>query len=48
VKSHKVSRVLNDLTNLCFENNIQLENISVRKVTLEDVFLAKTGRKLRE
>lgn len=48
VKSSRVSRVLNDLTNLCFENNIELENISVRKVTLEDVFLAITGRKLRE
>jgi ABC-2 type transport system ATP-binding protein len=48
VKSNKVSRILNDLTNLCFENNIELENITVRKVTLEDVFLAMTGRKLRE
>ena len=48
VKSNRVSRILNDLTNLCFENNIELENISVRKVTLEDVFLAMTGRKLRE
>ncbi len=48
VKSNRVSRILNDLTNLCFENNIELENISVRKVTLEDVFLSMTGRKLRE
>jgi ABC-2 type transport system ATP-binding protein len=48
VKSNRVSRILNDLTNVCFENNIELENISVRKVTLEDVFLAMTGRKLRE
>jgi ABC-2 type transport system ATP-binding protein len=48
VKSSGVSRILNDLTNLCFENNIELENISVRRVTLEDVFLAMTGRKLRE
>ncbi|MGD1118321.1 MAG: ABC transporter ATP-binding protein [Dehalococcoidales bacterium] len=48
VKSHKVASILKDLTNLCFENNIELENIAVRKVTLEDVFLAMTGRKLRE
>jgi len=48
VKAHKVSSILKDLTNLCFDHNIELENISVRKVTLEDVFLAMTGRKLRE
>jgi ABC-2 type transport system ATP-binding protein len=48
VKASKVSRILKDLTNLCYKNNIELENISVRKVTLEDVFLAMTGRKLRE
>jgi ABC-2 type transport system ATP-binding protein len=43
-----VSLVLKDLTNLCYENHIDLENISVKKATLEDVFLAITGRKLRE
>jgi ABC-2 type transport system ATP-binding protein len=43
-----VSLVLKDLTNLCYENHIDLENISVKKATLEDVFLAMTGRKLRE
>jgi ABC-2 type transport system ATP-binding protein len=48
VKADKVSLILKDLTNLCYDNNIELENISVRKVTLEDVFLAMTGRKLRE
>jgi ABC-2 type transport system ATP-binding protein len=48
VSTKKVSLILKDLTNLCFENNIDLENISVRKATLEDVFLAMTGRKLRE
>jgi ABC-2 type transport system ATP-binding protein len=48
VKTRQAARVLQDLTSICFENNIDLENISVRKVTLEDVFLAMTGRKLRE
>jgi ABC-2 type transport system ATP-binding protein len=48
ISTRAVSLVLKDLTNLCFENHIDLENISVRKATLEDVFLAMTGRKLRE
>jgi ABC-2 type transport system ATP-binding protein len=48
VKTRRVARVLQELTNLCFENNIELENISVRQATLEDVFLSLTGRKLRE
>jgi ABC-2 type transport system ATP-binding protein len=43
-----VSLILKDLTNLCYDNQIELENISVKKATLEDVFLAMTGRKLRE
>lgn len=48
VKARKASLILKDLTNLCYENNIDLENISVRRATLEDVFLSLTGRKLRE
>jgi ABC-2 type transport system ATP-binding protein len=48
VRTKTVSRILKDLTNLCYDNNIELENISVRQATLEDVFLAMTGRKLRE
>ncbi|MGD0794190.1 MAG: ABC transporter ATP-binding protein [Dehalococcoidales bacterium] len=48
VNTRAVSLVLKDLTNLCYENHVDLENISVRKATLEDVFLAMTGRKLRE
>jgi glycine cleavage system regulatory protein len=48
VKARKVSLILKDLANLCYEHNIDLENMSVRKPTLEDVFLALTGRKLRE
>jgi hypothetical protein len=43
-----VAMILKDLTNLCYDNHIELENISVRQATLEDVFLAMTGRKLRE
>jgi len=48
VRTHAVSRTLKDLTNLCYDNQIELENISVRKATLEDVFLSLTGHKLRE
>jgi ABC-2 type transport system ATP-binding protein len=48
VKARKVSPILKDLANLCYEHNIDLENMSVRQPTLEDVFLALTGRKLRE
>jgi ABC-2 type transport system ATP-binding protein len=48
IGTRTVSMVLKDLTNLCYDNNIELQNISVRQATLEDVFLAMTGRKLRE
>jgi ABC-2 type transport system ATP-binding protein len=48
VQTKAVSMILKDLTNLCYDNNIELENISVRQATLEDVFLSMTGRKLRE
>ena len=48
VQTKAVSMILKDLTNLCYDNHIELENISVRQATLEDVFLAMTGRKLRE
>ena len=48
VNTRTVSMILKDLTNLCYDNSIELENISVKKATLEDVFLAMTGRKLRE
>ncbi|MBA7654103.1 Linearmycin resistance ATP-binding protein LnrL [subsurface metagenome] len=44
----KSSRVLAELTRLSEENGFNLENISVRKATLEDVFLALTGRRLRQ
>jgi ABC-2 type transport system ATP-binding protein len=48
LQTRQVLAVLKDLTNLCYENGIDLENISVRRATLEDVFLSLTGRKLRE
>ena len=41
------SRVLGELSRISEENGFSLENIAVRKATLEDVFLALTGRKLR-
>jgi ABC-2 type transport system ATP-binding protein len=48
INTKAVPNVLKDLTNLCSDNNIELKNISIRKATLEDVFLTMTGRKLRE
>ena len=42
------SKALKELTRFSDENNINMENISVRKATLEDVFLSLTGRGLRE
>ena len=48
IGTRTVSMVLKDLTNLCYDNRIELENITVKQATLEDVFLAMTGRKLRE
>ena len=44
----EASSVLTELTRLSEVNGLNLESISVRKATLEDVFLELTGRKLRE
>ena len=44
----EASYVLTELTRLSEGNGLNLESISVRKATLEDVFLELTGRKLRE
>jgi len=44
----EASSVLTELTRLSEGNHLNLESISVRKATLEDVFLEMTGRKLRE
>ncbi|MFU8795854.1 MAG: ABC transporter ATP-binding protein [Dehalococcoidia bacterium] len=42
------SQVLKEVTRIAAEHDIELESISVQKATLEDVFLAMTGRQLRE
>ena len=44
----EASSVLIELTRLSESNNLNLDHISVRKATLEDVFLELTGRKLRD
>jgi ABC-2 type transport system ATP-binding protein len=44
----EASAVLARVTRLSEENVLNLENISVRRATLEDVFLALTGKRLRE
>jgi ABC-2 type transport system ATP-binding protein len=48
ISSGESSKVLKKLTQVADNNNINIENISVRKATLEDVFLKLTGKKLRE
>ncbi len=48
ISSKDSSGILKKLTQAADENNIEIENISVRKATLEDVFLKLTGKKLRE
>jgi len=42
------SSILRELTRLADEKQLQLEGMSVRRGTLEDVFLLLTGRKLRD
>lgn len=44
----ETSPVLTQLTHLSESGSLNLESISVRKATLEDVFLELTGKKLRE
>jgi len=44
----EASTVLMELTRLSEIDGLNLESISVRNATLEDVFLEMTGRKLRE
>jgi ABC-2 type transport system ATP-binding protein len=46
--TREASELLADIIHLREQNKIHLENISVREATLEDTFLALTGRKLRE
>jgi ABC-2 type transport system ATP-binding protein len=46
--TRKASHVLKDITRIAAEHDFDLESISVRRASLEDVFLALTGRQLRE
>jgi ABC-2 type transport system ATP-binding protein len=46
--TNKVSHVLKEVARLAAEHDVDLGSISVRKATLEDVFLTLTGRQLRE
>jgi ABC-2 type transport system ATP-binding protein len=48
ISSAESSKILKKLTQAADDNNINVENLSVRKATLEDVFLKITGKKLRE
>jgi ABC-2 type transport system ATP-binding protein len=48
INTGNAALVLKELTQYCYEKGIDLENISVKKATLEDVFLTLTGRNLRE
>jgi ABC-2 type transport system ATP-binding protein len=48
ISTRESSKTLKELTRFSDDNNINLENISVRKATLEDVFLLITGRSLRK
>jgi ABC-2 type transport system ATP-binding protein len=48
LNTRESSKTLKELTRFSDDNNINLDNISVRKATLEDVFLLLTGRSLRE
>jgi ABC-2 type transport system ATP-binding protein len=44
----EASNVLTQLTQIAAQQGAALENLTVKKATLEDVFLALTGRHLRE
>ena len=46
--TNEASALLTDIIRLQEQNKLDLEGISVRKATLEDIFLELTGRKLRE
>ena len=48
VYTAKPSHVLKEVTRIAADRDIDLESISVRRATLEDVFLALTGKQLRE
>jgi ABC-2 type transport system ATP-binding protein len=48
IRTREASSVLIELVRMSEGNGLNLDNISVRKATLEDVFLELTGKKLRE
>ena len=48
ILTQKPSLVLKEIVQIAIERDIDFGNISVRRGTLEDVFLALTGRQLRE
>lgn len=48
IHTKESTAVLRELTRLADEKKLQMEGISVRQGTLEDVFLLLTGRKLRD
>jgi ABC-2 type transport system ATP-binding protein len=48
LQTKESSSILRELTRLADEKKLQLEGMSVRQGTLEDVFLLLTGRKLRD
>jgi len=48
LQTKESSSILRELTHLADEKKLQLEGMSVRQGTLEDVFLLMTGRKLRD
>lgn len=48
ILTKKPSLVLKEIVQIASERDIELGSISVRRGTLEDVFLALTGRQLRE
>ncbi|MGM0366407.1 MAG: ABC transporter ATP-binding protein [Actinomycetota bacterium] len=48
IYTRKSSSVLKEIALFAEKNNIQLDDITSRKATLEDVFLNLTGKKLRE
>lgn len=48
LQTREALELLTDIIRLRGENKLQLQNVSVREATLEDVFLELTGRKLRD
>jgi ABC-2 type transport system ATP-binding protein len=48
IHTREASPLLIELVRMSENNGLKLENISVRKATLEDVFIELTGKKLRE